>query len=112
MTSKLQNTIKKNYRPITVLVVVSKLFEKIMDKQSNDYIEQYLSKYLCGYQKNFNCEVAMVPMIESWKKARDNGEHAGGILMDLSKALDTINHGLLMAKLDAYGFSMNALNKI
>ena len=100
---------KKNYRPITVLVVVSKLFEKIMDKQSNDYMEKFLSKYLCGYRKNFNCEVAMVPMIESWKKARDNGEHAGGILMDLSKAFDTINHGLLIAKLHAYGFSMNAL---
>ena len=82
---KLQNTLKNNYRPITVLVVISKLFETIMDKQSNDneYMEQYLSKYLCGYRKNFNCEVAMVPMIEKWKEARDNGNHAGGVLMDL-----------------------------
>ena len=86
----LQNTLKKNYRPITVLIVVSKLFEKIMDQQSNDYMDKYLSKYLCGYRKKHNCQVAMVPMIERSKKARDNGEHAGGVLMDLSKAFDTI----------------------
>ena len=61
---KLHNTIKKNYRPITVLVVVSKLFETIMDKQSNEYMEQFLSNYLCGYRKNFNCEVAMLPIKE------------------------------------------------
>ena len=60
----LQNTVKKNYRPITVLIVVSKLFEKIMDQQSNEYMEKYLSKYLCGYRKKYNCQVAMVPMIE------------------------------------------------
>ena len=42
----LQNTIKKNYRPITVLVTVSKIFERIMDKQTNDFIEKFLSKYM------------------------------------------------------------------
>ena len=40
----LQNTVKKNYRPITVLVVVSKIFETIMDRQTNDFIEKFLSK--------------------------------------------------------------------
>ena len=83
----LQNTIEKNYRPITVLIVVSKIFEKIMDKQINAHIEQFLSKYLCGYRKGYNSQTAILPMIEKWKLARDNGEYAGGILMDLSKAL-------------------------
>ena len=102
----LESTLKKNYRPITVLTVVSKLFEKIMDKQANDFIEKFLSKYLCGYRKEFNCEIAMVAMIEKWKKAKDNGEYAAGVLLDLLKAFDTINHKLLIAKMNAYGLGL------
>ena len=49
-------------------------------------MKQYLSKYLCGYRKNFNRELARVPMIEKWREVRDNGKHSGGVLMDLSKA--------------------------
>ena len=105
----LQNTVKKNYRPITVLVVVSKIFERIMDKQINDYIEKFLSKYLCGYRKEYNCQIAMVSMIERMKMSRDKREYSGAVLMDLSKAFDTINHELLVAKMHAYGFSIGAL---
>merc|ERR1712096_425564 len=94
---------KKNYRPITVLVVVSKIFEKIMDKQINDYIEQYLSKYLCGYRKKYICQIALVSMTERMKMSGDKKEYSGAVLMDLSKALDTINHELLVAKMHAYG---------
>ena len=48
-------------------------------------------------------------MIETWKKHLDKGEKTGIILMDLSKAFDTIDHSLLLAKLDAYGFSRTSL---
>ena len=44
-------------------------------------------------------------MIETWKKNLDKGKKIGVILMDFSKAFDTINHSLLLAKSDAYGFS-------
>ena len=80
-----------------------------MDKQTTAYIEQHLSPYLCGYRKGYSCQHALLSMIEKWKMSRDQGGHAGGILMDLSKAFDTINHELLIAKLHAYGFSHGAL---
>ena len=48
-----------------------------MDEQTDAYVDQDLSKYLCGYRSNYSCQVAMVPMIEKWKIARDKGEHAG-----------------------------------
>ena len=70
-----------------------------MDRQTNCYIEKHLSPYLCGYRKGFSCQYALLVMIETWKESLDNKGYVGGILMDLSKAFDTINHKLLIAKL-------------
>ena len=75
-----------------------------MQKQITEYIEKFLSPYLCGYRKGFNTQYALVAMIEKWKKCLDgDGGFAGAILMDLSKAFNTLNHELLIAKLNAYG---------
>ena len=89
--------------------MVSKIFERIMDKQTSVYMEKYLSPNLCGYRLLHNCQHPLLVMIERWKKALDGGGFAGGILMDLSKAFDTINHKLLVAKLHAYGFDVASL---
>ena len=67
------------------------------------------SLFLCGFRKNHNSQYSLVKMIEVWKKNLDKGNETTVILMDLSKAFDTINHSLLLAKLEAYGFSMISL---
>ena len=106
---KLQKVAKGNYRPVSVLAVVSKVFERIIDKQTNNYMEKYLSRYICGYRAVHGPETALLVMMERWKESRDKGGYAGGVLMDLSKAFDTLDHKLLIAKLRAYGFDMGSL---
>ena len=109
---KLEKISVDNYRPVSILPVVSKIYERIMQKQVNAFIEHHLSPYLCGYRKGYNSQYALLAMIEKWKLSLDDHGFAGGILMDLSKAFDTINHQLLLAKLYAYGFSKDALDLI
>ena len=80
-----------------------------MQKQPNGYINSFLSPYLCSYRKGFSTHLALLSLTEIWKKTIDNKGFGGTILMDLSKAFDTINHGLLIAKLDTYGFHKSSL---
>ena len=70
------------------------------------YIEKILSPFLCGYRKGFSTQTAL---LEKWKASLDKKGYVGAVLMDLLKAFDTINHELLLAKLNAYGFDKNSL---
>ena len=105
-------TNKKNYRNISLLPAVSKIFEKLLHTQIASYMEEFLSPYLCGYRKGYSAQYALLAMLEKWRISLDNGGYGGGVLMDLSKAFDTLDHGLLIAKLFAYGFNKNALSLI
>ena len=70
----LEKTLKKNYRPITVLAVISKLFEKIMDEQTDAYIDEKLSKYVCGYRKGgYNPQLTLTHMAEKNEKIYGQG---------------------------------------
>ena len=101
-----------NYRPVSVFPYMSKLFERNLKEQIGSGMEQFLSNKLCGYRKGFSAQHALIAMTEKWRKSLDKGGYAGAILMDLSKAFDCLNHDLLIAKLNAYGFSKRALKTI
>ena len=58
---------------------------------------------------NHSTQNALLNIIEKWKHALDKGKKVGTIFVDLSKAFDTLNHNLLLAKLNVYEFSCNAI---
>ena len=68
---KADRSLMNNYRPISLLPVVSKIFERIMYTQILAYIEKYLSPFLFGFRKGHSSEQCLVVMLESWKKALD-----------------------------------------
>ena len=110
--NKDEKTLTKNYRPVSLIPIVSKLYERNMYNQINDFIQEQLSPYLFGFRKGHSTEQCLVIMLEKWKKALDKKSNAGAILTDLSKAFDSLSHELLIAKLSAYGFDQESLEFI
>ena len=71
-----------------------------------------LAHSVTGFRKSHGTQNSLVVMLEKSKRVLDKGEYVSALFMDLSKAFDTINHDLLIAKLKSYGFSKEALTLI
>ena len=80
----------KNYRPVSVLPSVSKIYERLIQNQLIEHIEKYLSPFLCGYRKGYSTQHALTSLIEKWRGILDKKGFAGAMLMDLSKAFDSM----------------------
>ena len=106
------NMCKKNYRPISLLPAISKLFERLVYNQLYDYIKQFFSPLLGGFRQAYSTQHVLLNFLQCCKNSIDNKGLAGALLMDLSKAFDSVNHDLLIAKLNAYGLNMDALKLI
>ena len=100
---------KENYRPVSILPVISKIFEKMISKPITSFMDPLLSKYRCGFQRGFSAQNCLLAMLEKWKSSVDKGKVFSVLLTDLSKAFDCLSHELIIAKLNAFGFSLSAL---
>ena len=96
-----------NYRPISILPVVSKLFEKHCTIHLFGYLNKYdlLHKSQSSFRKYHFCNTALIKLVDSWLKSIDNGELVGAIFFDLRKTFDVVDHNRsLNKKLSMYKF--------
>jgi hypothetical protein len=98
------------YRPVSILPVVSKFFERAIYRRLSQYFENIFLPFLSVFRPGFGCNTAPLKIIKDWKKAIDFNRYTAAVLVDLSKAFDCQPQDRLILKLEAYGLSKSALN--
>ena len=98
-----------NFRPVSVLNTFSKICEQVIKEQTILGIEKFLSPKISAHRKSYSTQHVITSLIEDWRENLDQNFLVSAALTDLSKAFDCIPHDLLIAKLAAYGFDLNAL---
>ena len=94
-----------NYRPISLLSNIDKIFEKLMHSRLIEFLEEKQILYYrqFGFSKDFSTNYTILTLLESIQNALDDRQFACRIIIDLEKAFDTISHDILLEKLNHYG---------
>ena len=103
-----------DFRPISLLPTLSKIIEKLANIQIVEYLieHNFLDPYQSAYKKNHSTQTALLKLCEDIYDIIDDSEITLLVLLDFSKAFDTVNHKLLLAKLDILGFEENTCDWI
>ena len=101
-----------NYRPISLLSIFDKIIEQIMHKYLYAFLEyhNFLFQNQFGFRRNNSTVYALAQITETIKESIDKGKYGCGIFIDLRKAFDAVNHGILLKKLEHYGIRDNMLD--
>ena len=94
-----------NYRPISLLSNLSKLYERCMHTRLYDFLAKSdtFYEFQFGFRKQYSTNHALLSIVEEIKESLDKGNFACGVFIDLEKAFDTVNHRILLGKLEHYG---------
>ena len=102
-------TIKLNYRPVSVLSTIPKMFERVKYDQLYTKCSPIFSVNMSGFLRGNSCCSALLKLTDDWLAALDQKKDVGVVAIDLSKAFDSICHNLLLPKLKAYGLRDSAV---
>jgi retron-type reverse transcriptase len=94
-----------NYRPISLLTSISKIFERIFCIRLSNFLSKHKNLYQLqfGFRPKHSTQLAMITLLEQIISSLDKGHFTIGIFLDFSKAFDTVNHQILLSKLESYG---------
>ena len=94
-----------NYRPVSLLPQFSKILEKLFNNRLDNFVEKYnlLNESQYGFRNNRSTSLALLELIEDITTSLDNKKSTIGVFIDLKKAFDTIDHNLLLQKLEHFG---------
>ena len=100
-----------NYRPVSILSIISKIFEKVVCEQLSDYLEcnNLMYDLQSGFRQNFSTDSCLIHLSDYILNNQDKGEYTGIVVIDLQKAFDTVNHKILLSKLQALGLDQVAI---
>ena len=101
-----------NYRPISILPVMSKIMEKAVNVQLQRYLQRFdlLSPFQAGFRQHHSTESAVLYFTDEIRRSAESGKLTGALFIDLRKAFDSVPYKELLPKLKRFGFGENSIN--
>ena len=101
-----------NYRPVSILNSMSKVIERIVFSQLNEYLvnNKLLYEFQSGFRSNYSSDTCLIHLCDFIRQECDQGKYTGMVTLDLQKAFDTVNDAILLAKMKALGMTTDAVN--